>query len=500
MSWQQFGDSVIDQAFLQIPSICDDFDNCVSSPCLNGKCMDALDGYECECNSGYLGKDCSFNIDDCAKNVCMEGSTCIDGVNNYTCICPQDTTGLFCEIKMVHGQWSEWTGWTECSQTCGDGEQNRRRLCNRPNPDNGGNYCSGFSDEIRTCNLTVCPTCPNITAPDNGTISCDSENDTIVCSISCNDGFDFDIEPLESYFCGPKTFHIWNFETDVNPLRKLPKCTKITAADKILVHYSAKYRDLQCENVDIERVTKEKVDQTLDDIAKTTSCFTPSNCRLGNVSISGCQPNERHRREPIRVGFSLTITLLSINGEIDKPEKMQDALDKIHSAAETGKFVVNISQTEYDIDLNLTTYSGEVKCPKGTTRVYHYCVPCGTGSFLWIDYCKPCPHGSYQDEIRQMRCKKCRFGKTTLGEGSTTESECSVEKVEIETDEVNSIVVALGVAVPILTLFVVILLYKRTKFTCKTVKITSHGLKQTTSDMNDGILSENQKYTLNTTF
>lgn len=77
-----------------------DFDNCISSPCLNGKCRDALDGYECECYSGFVGTECSINIDDCVNNVCMEGSTCIDGVDKYTCICPQDMTGLLCEIKM----------------------------------------------------------------------------------------------------------------------------------------------------------------------------------------------------------------------------------------------------------------------------------------------------------------------------------------------------------------------------------------------------------------
>ena len=41
----------------------------------------------------------------------------------------------------------------------------------------------------------------------------------------CNKGYDFDIEPLDYYFCGPETFFEWNFQTAINPLHRLPECT-----------------------------------------------------------------------------------------------------------------------------------------------------------------------------------------------------------------------------------------------------------------------------------
>lgn len=59
---------------------------------------------------------------------------------------------------------------------------------------------------------------------ENGNVSCENNTDSINCAITCNEGFEFDIEPLDEYTCGPETFHVWNFETSANPLRRLPKC------------------------------------------------------------------------------------------------------------------------------------------------------------------------------------------------------------------------------------------------------------------------------------
>lgn len=34
--------------------------------------------------------------------------------------------------KPVHGQWSAWSGWSECTRTCGGGVTYQERHCNNP--------------------------------------------------------------------------------------------------------------------------------------------------------------------------------------------------------------------------------------------------------------------------------------------------------------------------------------------------------------------------------
>ena len=40
------------------------------------------------------------NIDECVENECLNNSTCVDGVNKYTCDCPPGFTGDFCETDI----------------------------------------------------------------------------------------------------------------------------------------------------------------------------------------------------------------------------------------------------------------------------------------------------------------------------------------------------------------------------------------------------------------
>lgn len=40
-----------------------DLDLCEPNPCQNeGRCFDYADGYQCECKSGYSGKDCAGKV------------------------------------------------------------------------------------------------------------------------------------------------------------------------------------------------------------------------------------------------------------------------------------------------------------------------------------------------------------------------------------------------------------------------------------------------------
>ncbi|XP_048817050.1 A disintegrin and metalloproteinase with thrombospondin motifs 20 isoform X4 [Lagopus muta] len=61
------------------------------------------------------------------------------------------------ETRPVDGEWGPWGPYSSCSRTCGGGIKSTTRLCNRPEPRNGGKYCVGRRMKFRSCNTDSCP-------------------------------------------------------------------------------------------------------------------------------------------------------------------------------------------------------------------------------------------------------------------------------------------------------------------------------------------------------
>ncbi|XP_036835616.1 hemicentin-1 [Oncorhynchus mykiss] len=78
----------------------------------------------------------------------------------YQCVAESEagvaerTVSLKIQIK---GGYSNWEEWGPCSTTCGRGVQERIRLCNNPEPVNGGRSCDGPSLDSRSCQTGLCP-------------------------------------------------------------------------------------------------------------------------------------------------------------------------------------------------------------------------------------------------------------------------------------------------------------------------------------------------------
>ena len=99
-------------------------DECGSSPCQKGgACADGVNGYSCTCpehaagsncegcESGWEGVNCEGNVDECESSPCQNGGACADGVNDYICQCPEHAIGSNCECCE-----SGWEGLLHCDE------------------------------------------------------------------------------------------------------------------------------------------------------------------------------------------------------------------------------------------------------------------------------------------------------------------------------------------------------------------------------------------------
>ncbi|KAF8383263.1 hypothetical protein PRIPAC_72405 [Pristionchus pacificus] len=66
---------------------------CSTDSCSNGYCL----GLRCICDEGWAGANCSLDIDECADSPCAGGSTCLNKLGSFECLCPEGRYGLRCE-------------------------------------------------------------------------------------------------------------------------------------------------------------------------------------------------------------------------------------------------------------------------------------------------------------------------------------------------------------------------------------------------------------------
>ncbi|XP_052000371.1 adhesion G protein-coupled receptor B1-like isoform X5 [Xyrauchen texanus] len=101
-----------------------------------------------------------------AWSVCS--ATCGEGWQSRTRFCVSVSYSTQCSgplreqrpcnntaVCPVHGAWDEWSPWSLCSSTCGRGYRDRTRSC-KP-PQFGGNPCEGPEKQTKFCNIAVCP-------------------------------------------------------------------------------------------------------------------------------------------------------------------------------------------------------------------------------------------------------------------------------------------------------------------------------------------------------
>ncbi|XP_078597007.1 uncharacterized protein LOC144873484 isoform X2 [Branchiostoma floridae x Branchiostoma japonicum] len=487
LHWSQLGTAKQLKVSLQIPSVCDDTDECASAPCGDNQCIDQLRNYSCICKDGFTGRNCEINIDDCLDNVCDNGATCLDGVGNYTCLCPDGFVGDLCEVESVDGNWTPWSQWSSCSVSCGGGNHSRTRECINPRPIHGGSNCTGPSTEIGVCNTEKCPVCKNLTEPVHGFSICNSTDDETDCVISCQDGFEFYDQPVLHYHCGQSTAYRWSHETPRNPMARYPPCTEITVPKTLDVKHEMTYSNLTCKTKELAHLVKLEVEQTIQANVQDVGCIQRELCYLRGVNVEHCSgmndesgtvtvtieissisldDKERNNTDNVRSSKGgLTKSMRELGSTITE---MESAAKQLENLTLSDAFTVYIHNDLYPVDNNSTRTLGAPECDIGETVVMFYCVPCPVGTSFSNGKCMKCDQGTYQNQTGQVNCVACPPGLTTEGFGAFDEDDCSVTEtagsteqpttrvhVLAQTPDSNKITIAAGAAGALVFVFLV---------------------------------------------
>ncbi|XP_053535337.1 protein jagged-2 isoform X1 [Ictalurus punctatus] len=122
--------------------------DCAPSPCVNGgTCLDGINSFSCICRNGWEGQLCDHEVNECESEPCMNGGLCVDLLNDFYCHCTDNWKGKTCQSR------ESQCDSTTCLNggTCFDHGDSYRCVCP---PGFGGSTCNSATNS--TCDSQPC--------------------------------------------------------------------------------------------------------------------------------------------------------------------------------------------------------------------------------------------------------------------------------------------------------------------------------------------------------
>ena len=117
-----------------------DINECLSDPCLNdGRCKNEIGRYVCECEYGFNGTNCEKPVASCADKPCLNNGDCRQIGNRYNCSCPKGVSGRHCESNENDCTPDACKNAMECEDGYGD------YTCKGCKPGYSGNKCEHYN-------------------------------------------------------------------------------------------------------------------------------------------------------------------------------------------------------------------------------------------------------------------------------------------------------------------------------------------------------------------